>query len=469
MENEKKINPFVKSSFIYTIATVLGQGMSFAGIVVFTRIMDQGDYGEYSTYYAYVPILTVLIGANLYFALNNAYIEKKDEIIQFRKSVLVLSTIIMLMVAAAVFAVGSLFLKRFSAFEVLMAVLHSYGFFVITYRVYSANMENDYHRKQRLLILPYMLQFFIALGFVLMFPHISYEARIIGSTIGIDVVAISAYYEMIREKGKLYDTEYWKYALSIALPTIIMSLSYMLMQQCDKVMIHSICGSEDTAVYSVINYIGYAVVAVDQAAGPVRQAWVFRRLSSGDVSEARKIQKWYLFVMGVLASMLILAGPEAVKILAPKDYWRFEYVVPFVLSACLMLLYRFYVEIILYYKSNIALSLSVLLCALINIGLNAILLPRVGAIAACYTTVVAYGLLFLLTWVLASRKKNGVYSWIYFVTFVAEVIIVAVMYSVSYESIASRYAAIIMILALSLIYGWRTKGEWNNVLWEDSK
>ena len=80
MISNKKINPLLKSSIIYIVATIIGQGMTFLGIIVFTRLMDQNDYGLYSTYYAYVSVVTVLIGANLHYALNNAYIDKKNRI-----------------------------------------------------------------------------------------------------------------------------------------------------------------------------------------------------------------------------------------------------------------------------------------------------------------------------------------------------------------------------------------------------
>ena len=165
MESKKKINPFVKSSMVYVIATTIGQGMSFLGIVVFTRLMGQAEYGEYSSYYAYVSILTVLIGANLYYALNNAYIEKRDEIKQFRKTVLVLSLIIMAIMTVALICIGCFLIKKFSIVIVIMAAFHSYGFFVVGYRTYSANMEGDYKKKQWLLVLPNVFQFFISLLF----------------------------------------------------------------------------------------------------------------------------------------------------------------------------------------------------------------------------------------------------------------------------------------------------------------
>ena len=49
MISNKKINPLLKSSIIYIVATIIGQGMTFLGIIVFTRLMDQNDYGLYST------------------------------------------------------------------------------------------------------------------------------------------------------------------------------------------------------------------------------------------------------------------------------------------------------------------------------------------------------------------------------------------------------------------------------------
>ena len=131
MISNKKINPLLKSSIIYIVATIIGQGMTFLGIIVFTRLMDQNDYGLYSTYYAYVSVVTVLIGANLHYALNNAYIDKKNRIKEFRKSVLCLSFVIMILSSVVVLLAGKILLNEFSVFIIVMLLLHSYGFFVI--------------------------------------------------------------------------------------------------------------------------------------------------------------------------------------------------------------------------------------------------------------------------------------------------------------------------------------------------
>lgn len=466
MISNKKINPLLKSSIIYIVATIIGQGMTFLGIIVFTRLMDQNDYGLYSTYYAYVSVVTVLIGANLHYALNNAYIDKKNRIKEFRKSVLCLSFVIMILSSVVVLLAGKILLNEFSVFIIVMLLLHSYGFFVINYRMYSANMENDYKRKQWLLILPYAFQLIIPILFMLFLSQTSFEIRVIGSAVGVCGIAVLLFIEMMRYKGKLIDINDWKYALSIALPSVVMSISYMLMQQCDKVMITNICGSSDTAVYSVIYYLGYAIIAVDQAVAPVRQAWIYQKLDEQDVHEAGNIQKWYLVVIAILTTGLIMAGPEVVKIIAPSSYWQFEYIVPFVVSACMMMLYRFYTEITLFYKKNMILSMCVCVCAIINIILNAVLIPRAGAVAACYTTVVSYFLLFILTGIVSGKCMKHIYSKKVFLCFILWISGVSVLSYTVYETMWIRYIVYGSLLMIILIYTYVKRSEWKGGIWK---
>lgn len=463
----KKINPLMKATLVYLISTLIGQGMSFLGIIVFTRLMSQTDYGNYSTYYAYVSIFTVLVGANLYYALNNAYIDKRDTIKEFRKSVLILSALIMLAILCVMLVIGAGVLRKTTPLVLILGILHSYSFFVVTYRTYSANMENDYKKKGWLLILPNTLQFLFSLILIIFLPlQIGFAARVIGSSVGVAMIAGIAAAEILREDGRYINLEHWKYGLSIALPTVAMSLSYMLMQQCDKVMIQSICGADDTAVYSVIYYLGYSIVAVDQAAAPVRQVWIYKRLDVSDLSETKLIQKWYLIAMFFLAMVMLLAGPEIVKLLAPESYWQFEYISPFILSACMMLFYRFYTEIILFYKKNLALSISVLICALLNIVLNYVLIPRFGAIAACYTTVVAYCALFILTWILSEKRCRGIYSMRIFLAFIIYMIGLSVLFSGMSEQFVLRMLMLILLAMAEIVYMIKRKNEWKNILWE---
>lgn len=452
INSNQEMNPLIKSSVVYVVASAMGQGMSFLGVIFFTRLMSKEDYGNYSTYYAYVSMLTVIIGANLYYALNNAYIDIKHDIKKFRKTVLYLSTIIAVIVALTIWIIGVGKLGKFSTFEVVMAVLHAYAFFVINYRIYSANMENDVNCKKWLLILPNTLQFFMALVFVLCLPVMSYVARIVGSVIGVGGIALITYVNMLKVRGDIINLRYWKYALTIAVPSIVMSVSYMIMQQCDKVMITNICGADETAVYSVIYYLGYAMLAINQAIAPVRQAWIYRKLDSGDCRDTKYMQKWYLVIFAGFVTFVLMFGEVVVKIIVPQIYWQFEYIVPFVLSACMMLLYGFYTEVILFYKKNMILSLTVLIAAVVNIGLNAVYIPRVGAVAACYTTAGSYFLLFVMAAVIAEKNVKGIYILGYFMAFIGWSAVMAAIYILTEKQILIRYLLYLLAIAVLIVY-----------------
>ena len=299
MTNSKfsKINSNVTSSALYTVGTVIGQGMTFIGGVVFTRIMSQSDYGMYSTYYAMMAILVVFVGANLYVPLNNAYIDYKDVAQDVKKAMLTLSLLIFIGVLIVFFWLFSVFNRHYSIIFGLCMPIHAYSFFLVNYEMYSANMEGRTFHKMLLLILPNTLQFLCSIIPFLFLKNVTLEARIIGSTIGVAICGFVPLTKTLGSRGKAFVTKYWRYGLRISLPSIFSSISAMIMQQSDRVMITNLCGAEQTAVYSFIYYVGYAIEAVDQALKAVFMAWIYRAIDGDNLDNVQLIQKWYLILM----------------------------------------------------------------------------------------------------------------------------------------------------------------------------
>ncbi|MBU7032872.1 MAG: polysaccharide biosynthesis C-terminal domain-containing protein, partial [Theionarchaea archaeon] len=64
-------------------------------------------------------------------------------------------------------------------------------------------------------------------------------------------------------------------------------------------------------------------------------------------------------------------------------------------------MFTVYNRYISYEKKTVYLSIVVLISGIINIILNAWLIPQHGYIAAAYTTVASYGIMFGLTWIVA--------------------------------------------------------------------
>lgn len=449
---KQKINPLLKASVFYIIGNGIGQGVILLGTIIFTRIMTQNDYGVYSTYYSLVSILTTLVGANLFIGLNNAYIDYASDIHHFRASVLVLSSLVFSITTALVLLGKIIIDSEISSFIIIMALVHAYAFFVVNYFSYSANMENRYQIRTVFLLLPNILQIVISVLFIYMFPQIALNARITGSALGVVACAVWVYFYMLKGQHKLYNKDFWRYALKISVPSVLSSISYMLMQQFDKVMITKFYNAAETAVYSLVYYVGYILYAVQQATSSAWQVWIYRALDSGDLDNVKKVQKWYLFVFGQMAYGLLMISPEMVKILSPKSYWDFNYIAPFILGSCLMVMYSFDTTVGLFYQKSAKVSLCVFLAAMVNLVLNYLMIPKFGGVAAAYTSVVAYLLLFALSRRMVHKLHSGLFSLKYFMIFFISIIIGCIIFNIIYRNIFLRYIIFLVLLFLSLIY-----------------
>ncbi len=454
------MNPVMKASIFYVFGNGLGQGLILLGTVLFTRLMSKEDYGVYSTYYSLVSILTTVVGANLFVGLNNGYVDYADRIRNFRASILLLSSVVFGMLSGVVL-IGSIVLGGDTPiYLIVFALLHAYAFFVVNYYCNSANMENRYKAKTLFMILPNLCQVSFSVIVLLMLQGtFELQGRVIASTLGVTVCAVYAYIYIIRGEKNLINKEYWKYALDISVPSIFSSISYMVMQQSDKVMITEFYGASETAVYSLVYYIGYILYAVLQATNGVWQSWLYRALDSDRLENAKKAQKWYLFLLAMMAFGLYMIAPEIVKILAPESYWNFNYVAPFVVSSCLMAMYSFYTTIGTFYKKTGKVSMCVAIAAVVNIVLNYLLIPIFGGIAAAYTSAAAYVVLFILSRNLVQKIRKGIFLGKYFALFLTAVVLGAALFLFIYPYVIVRYAAFIFLLILCLIYAYKNKDE----------
>lgn len=446
----KTSNAFINASFVYILANGIGQGTTLLANIFFTRYMSQSDYGMYSNYYSYVAILGPFVGMNLYNGLANAYLDYKNEIHKFRSSVMMLSFCGLAIMSIAFFTAR--FVTGFSIpyMCILIALAHAFGFFLVNYYIESMNMENRYIAKGAFLCIPNILQALFAIVAVVICN--TYISRAMGSMVGILSCGIVTAVLVVKAEKPTVNTEYWKYALRISLPAIIGSVSAMIMQQCDKVMITSLYNAETTAIYALIYNIGYILYAVQQATNGVWQVWLYNTLDGEKYNNIPNVQKWYMYVMLVLATGLYMLAPEIIKILSPRSYWHFEYVVPFIIGSYLMLMYNFHMSVTQYKKKTGVVSTIVSLAAIVNVVLNYIVIPKLGGIGAAYTSVVSYLFIFVVSGVYLNKRKEYYFRLKYFVIFGTCVVLMGIAFYAVRNTIAIRYSVFGIILLLEALY-----------------
>lgn len=147
-----------------------------------------------------------------------------------------------------------------------------------------------------------------------------------------------------------------------------------------------------------------------------------------------------------------MIAPELVRFLGPEEYWKFDYIPPFIVGSCLMVMYTFYTTVGLFYKKSGMVSLVVFVAAVLNIIMNYFLIPCFGGIAAAYTSAFSYFVLFCLARKLVQKLNYGLFSTKYFFIFLGAVIVGGILFQFVNELTFMRYSIFIFLLLLSLLY-----------------
>ena len=95
--------------------------------------------------------------------------------------------------------------------------------------------------------------------------------------------------------------------------------------------------------------------------------------------------------MGLMILCVIWYAPEIIIVMAGKNYEAAIYVVAPVAMSLLLLFYcQFFINVEFYYEEKGMLVYGSVGAALLNVVLNAVLIPAFGFVAAGYTTFISY-------------------------------------------------------------------------------
>ena len=216
-------------------------------------------------------------------------------------------------------------------------------------------------------------------------------ARILGySLINISVGVVIFIYNIL--KGKvLYDKEYWSYALKFNLPLLVYYLSQVIFNQSDRIMINHYCGTSKAAMYGVAYNLATVLTFVINAVNGSYIPWLYRKIKSNGEYENKKISLYLSLFIGILIIFVIWFAPEIIDIMAGNAYKSALYVVaPVSMSLFLLFYSQLFINIEFYYEEKTLLVYGSVGAAILNIILNAILIPKFGFVAAGYTTLLSY-------------------------------------------------------------------------------
>lgn len=456
---ERKIDNLVvaKATVWYTVSNILLKGLSLFTAPIFTRLLSTADYGIASNFNTWTSILSCFTGLGLATAALRGKVEFGNKYKEYLSSIQTLG-----MLAAFSFAVILMSTLEFWADlmeldKICIAAMLVYLFAEPSVTYTQLAFRFDYHYKENVAIsiINTVGSVICSVGLIMYWSEQRYLGRIFGSIIPVIIIGSIFAIRIYRQGKCAIRLDYWKYALNLSLPMIFHGLSMIILGQIDRVMIIKYCGESEAGVYSFGYSYAVLLSVVTNAVNDATQPQIYEMLERKDDRSLTDFV--YKMIMGaaVLSALIIVAAPEALRVLGTKEYYSARWVIfPVVAGTLMQFIYQKFSVIEIYYKKTYIIAIGSALAAGINFFLNMVMIPRYGYIAAAYTTFASYGLLMLFHYIGARYvAKRKIYQFSLITGYTLFIIVWGSVCMYFYDKSAFvRYGITLLLIAGILIY-----------------
>jgi O-antigen/teichoic acid export membrane protein len=413
----------LKAGTWYVISNFFLKGIAILTTPIFTRLLSPEAFGITHTYTSWVGILTIIGTLDIYSCVQIARHDFKDEEIDsFISSILTVSTISLLFLYVIIKILGDIAVSFIALPTLLIDIMFLEVLFTNAFTIMQTKHKAYFRYKEFVAFsaaIAILSPIFAVLLISLQESDL-YYGKIIGYAIPKLIISLFIYIYIIKKGKRLFNTHYWKYALVISIPLIPHHLAGNILSHFDKIMINKFAGASDTGLYSLA--YSYSLI-LSVAWASFNQAWVpwfYSKMKELNYKDIKEYVKPYLGAFTIIYIGMLFVGPEALKIFGPEEYWRGIWVIPPVLLGIFFqFIYSLYVNVEFYLKKTQYIAVGTVIAAVLNIILNYLFIPKYGYIAAAYTTLVGYIVLFTLHYNISSKwikkdlyGKKFIFGWI---------------------------------------------------------
>ena len=191
--------------------------------------------------------------------------------------------------------------------------------------------------------------------------------------------------------------------LSFGLPTIPGNLSYWITDSSDRYVIGIILGTVFVGYYSPGYMLGFFITMFLAPFSLLLPSLLPKYYDGNEIEKVRVFLKYslkFFLLISIPAAfgLSILSKPILIVLTTPAIAMNGYLITPFVaLTGLLFGIYAIIGNVIILEKKTKIIGVIWIITAIINLGLNIIIVPHFGILGAAVTTLVAYALAFVLT------------------------------------------------------------------------
>ena len=391
----------LKASVFFIICGVLKDAVDFLVTPVFSRILEQEEYGLFNVYNSWFQIFRILMSLYIFsdgYVVGLSRYEDKKE--RFTSSQLGLVTVLLIPWIAVYFINRDNWNNLLQMSTSMMILMFVHIGFTNAFNLWQAKKRYtyDYRSYVPVMVIYILLQPTIPIILILN-NHTGVNNGLIRIYAGVGVqimFGIIFFVLQFVKKPTFFDKEYWKYGVSANIVLLPHYLSQILLNHSDRIMIDRFAGKAKTAIYSIAHSAAFTMLVVTTSINSVFTPWLYSKLKKKDTSEIRKLTSTMLILVAIVSLAVVIVTPELMMVLGDRGYTEGIWIIPpLIFGVFIMFIYTLFADIELFFKGNRYVTYSAIIGAVLNIVLNYLLIPVYGYIVAAYTTVVGYAVMCL--------------------------------------------------------------------------
>ena len=473
IDKYKHIPATVKCSMWFTICSFFQKAVSLITIPIFTRMLTSSEFGITNIFNSWQTVISIFATLNLAGGVYTRGLLKYDQD-EFTSAIQGLSTTISIFVLLVIVLFNDFFNKVTNLPFAMLMIIAVGNIFLPALEYWSLRQRFKYKYKSLVFITIFNTLFVSIIGII--FVSISTDrayAKIISMAAASILVSLPFYFNTFKKNKNIFNIAIWKYALKFNLPLIPHYLSNLVLSQADRLMINSLCGASEAGLYSLAYSAAMVLTVLNDSINASFTPWRYQNMEKKEYKKISDISILLLVFIGTACVGVVCFAPEIITLLAPAEYINAIWSIPpVVLSVYFMFMYSMFSNVEFYFMDTKYMMYASVLIAILNIGLNYVMIPFFGYIVCGYTTLICY-ICFCVVHYLCAKKiciKNNIDYHILFnlkKIFIISVLLLltTALFISLYNFVVIKYIIFIFFLLVVIIFRKKVKEIIFNVLY----
>ncbi len=400
-----KISSFIKGSSILILSNICLKAINFFLLPLYTNNLTPSMIGISDSITTFTGILLPLLMMGLDSAFSAFYFDKEDQ--DREKKVfstltwtfIILGCIPLLLMLIAPTISGLLFHTGDYAYIVRFALVSvSFNLWYMTYSL-ELRLQNKMFLYGLSNVIVSLTMVVLNILFVSVW-HLGESSLVLSTMIvHIENLLILLFFVKAKPNAKWFDTDLLKRMIKFAVPIIPMTLMIWVLSLSDRYVLLHFHGETEVGLYGIgLRFTNLMNVVISA----ISMAYTTFAFSSKDDNNSKR-QYYFIyniesFILIGIAFTIAIFGREIIQIMTADAYSQ-----SYLSLRDLMFSQAFYAMTsivgygIFFEKKSVYSLIAVSAGAVLNLGLNFILIPQYGISAAALTTLLGYALYYFLT------------------------------------------------------------------------